>query len=233
MVEAFRSGEGIGWHEHDPRLFAGTEEFFRPGYRAHLTTEWIPALEGVASKLERGGRVADVGCGHGASTILMARAYPDTELVGVDYHEASIRTARRRAEEAGVSDRVTFDVASARELPGGDYDLICFFDCFHDLGDPTGAAERARDALADEGTLMLVEPRAEDDVEDNLNPVGRLFYAASTLLCTPNSLSQDVGTALGAQAGEARLRSVLRDGGFSEVRRATETPFNIILEARA
>ena len=232
MVDTFRSGEGMGWHEHDPRLFHGTELFFRPGYRAHLTSDWIPSLDGVEARLRAGGRVADVGCGHGASTILMARAYPRSELVGCDYHDASVATARERAAEAGVDDRVRFEVASAEALPGDGYDLVCFFDCFHDLGDPVGAARRAREALAPRGTLMLVEPRAGDSVEENLNPVGRLFYAASTFLCTPNSLSQDVGLALGAQAGEARLTEVLREAGFGRVRRATETPFNIVLEAR-
>lgn len=232
MVETFRSGEGMGWHEHDERLFHGTEMFFRPGYRAHLTRDWIPALDGVQARLEEGARVADVGCGHGASTILMARAYPASTFVGCDYHDASIATARERALEAGVADRVHFEVASAESLPGDGYDLVCYFDCFHDLGDPVGAARRAREALAPGGTLMLVEPRAGDRVEENLNPVGRLFYAASTFLCTPNSLSQDVGLALGAQAGEARLAEVLGEAGFAQVRRATETPFNLVLEAR-
>jgi SAM-dependent methyltransferase len=232
MVQAFRSGEGVGWHDHDHRLFSGTEQFFRPGYRTHLTTEWIPALEGVEEKLQRGARVADVGCGHGASTILMARAYPASTFVGIDYHRDSIETARKRAAEAGVSDRARFEMASAEGLPGGEYDLICFFDCFHDLGDPKGAAARAREALAPDGVLMLVEPMAGDRIEDNLNPLGRLGYSFSTFLCTPNSLSQAVGTALGAQAGQARLTEVLNRAGFSRVRRAAETPLNIVLEAR-
>lgn len=232
MVDAFRTGAGVGWHEHDHRLFSGTEQFFRPGYRAHLTTEWIPALEGVERKLNAGARVADVGCGLGASTIIMAEAYPVSRFRGFDYHKESVAAARGRAKQANADDRVQFDVASATEFDGHDYDLICFFDCFHDLGDPLGAARHTREALAADGTLMLVEPRAGDGVEDNLNPLGRLFYAASTFLCTPNSLSQDVGLALGAQAGEARLTEVLREAGFRRVRRAAETPFNIILEAR-
>jgi SAM-dependent methyltransferase len=206
--------------------------FFRPGCRAHLASEWIPALTGVKEKLERGGTVADVGCGHGASTIAMAEAFPNSQFDGFDYHGGSMATARLRATSAGVDDRVRFHEAPAKKITGHGYDLVCFFDCFHDLGDPLGAARRAHDALADDGTLMLVEPRAGDRVEDNLNPLGRLFYAASTLLCTPNSRSQEIGTALGAQAGEAKLSDVLHQAGFRHVRRAAETPFNIILEAR-
>ncbi len=232
VAEAFRSGRGIGWHEHDCRLFHGVEAFFRPGYKANLAAIWIPALEGVEARLREGGRVADVGCGHGASTVIMAEAYPKATFHGFDYHEASIETARSRAAAAGVQDRVAFDVATAKSYGGRDYDLICFMDCFHDLGDPLGAAEHAREALAPDGTVLLVEPFANDRVEDNLNPIGRLYYAASTALCTPNSLSQEVGLALGAQAGEARLAEILHQAGFGQVRRAHETPFNIVLEAR-
>jgi SAM-dependent methyltransferase len=232
ITEAFRSGEGMGWHEHDHRLFRGTERFFRPGYRAHLVGEWIPALEGVQEKLQRGARVADIGCGHGASTIIMAEAFPNSEFVGFDYHDASIERARDAAAAAGLSDRISFAVASAKDYPGSGYDLVCVFDCLHDMGDPVGASAHVLETLDADGTWMIVEPFANDDVEDNLNPVGRLFYGASTTICTPASLSQEVGLALGAQAGEARLSEVLRQGGFTRVRRATETPFNLILEAR-
>lgn len=232
MAERFRSGDGLAWHEHDARLFAGTEMMFRPGYRTYLTQEWIPALDGMHERLQRGGRVADLGCGHGASTIAMAQAYPKSRFVGLDYHAPSIDTARHRAEEAGVADRTEFRVGSANEFTGEGFDLICFFDCLHDLGDPVGAATRARRALGEHGVVMLVEPAAGDGIEDNLNPVGRLYYAASTFLCTPNSLSQPVGLALGAQAGESRLRAVLSEAGLGRVRRAAETPFNIVLEAR-
>jgi SAM-dependent methyltransferase len=232
ILEAFRSGEGMGWHEHDHRLFRGTERFFRPGYRAHLVTEWIPALEGVQEKLERGAKVADVGCGHGASTIIMAEAFPNSEFYGFDYHEASIARAREAAEAAGVSDRIHFAVASAKDYPGEGYDLVCVFDCLHDMGDPAGAAAHIHSTLAGDGTWMIVEPFAGDSVADNLNPVGRIFYGASTVICTPASLDQEVGLALGAQAGQARLSEVIEEGGFSAVRRATETPFNLILEAK-
>jgi SAM-dependent methyltransferase len=232
ILEAFRSGKGMGWHEHDHRLFRGTERFFRPGYRAHLVGEWIPALQGVREKLERGAKVADIGCGHGASTIIMAEAFPNSEFVGFDYHEASIERAREAASAAGVSDRASFAVASAKDYPGGGYDLVCVFDCLHDMGDPVGASAHVLETLDADGTWMIVEPFANDSVEDNLNPIGRVFYGASTTICTPASLSQEVGLALGAQAGEARLSEVLRQGGFTHVRRATETPFNLILEAR-
>jgi SAM-dependent methyltransferase len=232
ILEAFRTGAGLGWHEHDHRLFRGTERFFRPGYRAHLAAEWIPALDGVKEKLERGAKVADVGCGHGASTIAMAEAFPNSEFYGFDYHDASIEQARERALEAGVADKITFEVASAKDFPGSGYDLVCVFDCLHDMGDPVGAAAHIRQSLADDGTWMIVEPYANDRVEDNLNPVGRIFYGASTLICTPASLAQEVGLALGAQAGEARLSEVIKEGGFTSVRRATETPFNLILEAK-
>ena len=234
IAEAFRTGEGVGWHEHDRRLFEGTERFFRPSYRAHLVTEWIPALDGVEERLEEGGVVADVGCGRGASTILMAQAYPQSAFVGIDYHDGSIEAARESAAEAGVAERVRFQRGTAGEyaIPAGGYDLICFFDCLHDMGDPVGAAAHALDGLSPDGAMMLVEPRAGDRVEDNLNPVGRVFYGASTLLCTPNSLDQDGGRALGAQAGEARLREVATEAGFTNFRRAAETPFNLVLEAR-
>jgi 2-polyprenyl-3-methyl-5-hydroxy-6-metoxy-1,4-benzoquinol methylase len=232
MVERFKSGDGLGWHEHDPDLFRGTELFFRPGYIANLASSWIPALEGVEDKLRSGGRVADVGCGHGASTLLMASAFPNSEFVGFDYHDKSIEAARRKADESGVGDRVRFEVASAKEFPGGDYDLVTFFDCLHDMGDPVGAAKHVRKSLKDDGTWMIVEPFANDKTEDNHNPVGRVYYSASTIICTPASRSQEVGLGLGAQAGEARLGAVAREGGFSRFRRATETPFNLVLEAR-
>ncbi len=232
IVEAFRSGEGMGWHEHDHRLFLGTERFFRPGYKAHLVAEWIPALDGVTEKLERGATVADVGCGHGASTILMAQAFPNSTFVGFDYHDGSIEQARIRAAEAGVTGNATFETAAAKDFPGNDYDLVCMFDCLHDMGDPVGAAKHVRETLANDGTWMIVEPFANDSVEGNLNPVGRVYYGASTVVCTPASLSQEVGLALGAQAGEAQLTDVINQGGFTNVRRATETPFNLVLEAR-
>jgi SAM-dependent methyltransferase len=232
ILEAFRSGEGMGWHEHDHRLFRGTERFFKPGYRGNLVAEWIPALDGVKEKLEKGAEVADVGCGHGASTVIMAEAFPNSTFTGFDYHDASIEQARQRASEAGVADRVTFEVASAQDYPGTDYDLVCVFDCLHDMGDPVGASKHVLSTLAQDGTWMIVEPFANDRVEENLNPVGRVFYGASTVICTPASLSQEVGLALGAQAGEARLSEVIKEGGFSSVRRATETPFNLILEAK-
>jgi SAM-dependent methyltransferase len=230
--DAFKSGNGVGWHEHSPELFKGTERFFRPSYNAHLINEWIPALDGVEAKLRRGARVADVGCGHGASTILMAQAYPESRFFGFDYHAPSIEIAQMTAEMSGVADRCTFEVAPSKSYPGGDYDLVTFFDCLHDMGDPIGAAAHVRETLAAEGTWMIVEPFAHDRLENNLNPVGRVFYAASTMICTPASRSQEVGMALGAQAGEGMLREVATKGGFSRFGRAAETPFNIILEAR-
>jgi SAM-dependent methyltransferase len=232
IVEAFRTGTGIGWHEHHRRLFFGTEAFFRPGYKAHLTTDWIPALDGMDEKLKAGAKVADIGCGHGASTIIMALAYPNSIFVGADYHEQSIEMARERAQAARVADRVEFQLATAKDYSGADYDLICFMDCLHDMGDPAGAAKHARRALSDDGAALLVEPFAGDQVQDNFNPVGRLYYATSTAICTPNSLSQEVGAALGAQAGEARLRELMREAGFSRFRRATQTLLNLVLEAR-
>ncbi len=231
VLEAFKSGKGVGWHEHDPDLFLGTERFFRPGYNANLVSAWLPALDGVVPKLEAGARVADVGCGHGASTIILAQAFPRSTFVGFDYHAPSIERARERAREAGVADRATFEVASAKTFPGR-YDLVAFFDCLHDMGDPVGAAAHVRESLGRDGTWLLVEPRAGDHVHENLHPLGRLFYSVSTLVCTQASLAQEVGAALGAQAGEARLREVLTRAGFTRVRRATETPFNLVLEAR-
>ena len=232
ISDGFRSGRGVGWHEHDPDLFVGVERFFRPGYNAHLVDEWIPALDGVKQKLERGARVADVGCGLGASTIILAKAFPRSSFVGFDYHEPSIERARDRARAAGVAERTRFETAMAKAYPGTGYDLVCFFDCLHDMGDPVGAARHVRQSLAPDGTWLLVEPFANDQVEANLNPVGRIFYSVSTLVCTPNSLSQEVGLALGAQAGEARLRGVLEEAGFTRIRLATSTPFNLVLEAR-
>ena len=232
IATAFRTGEGVGWHEHDPGLFCGTERFFRPGYAANLTGSWIPALEGVEEKLKAGARVADVGCGHGASTILLAQAYPKSTFVGFDYHHRSVEFARLKASEAGVSDRVTFEVAKAKDYPGNDYDLVAFFDSLHDMGDPIGAANHVLGTLKPDGSWMIVEPFANDKVEDNLNPIGRIFYSASTMLCTPASRSQEVGLGLGAQAGEARIRDVVTTGGFKRFRRATETPFNLVFEAR-
>ena len=232
VIEAFTTGRGLGWHEHDHELFHGTERFFRPGYAANLESAWIPALDGVDAKLRAGARVADVGCGHGASTVVLAKAYPASTFVGYDYHPASIDAARKAAAEAGVADRVTFEVASAKDYPGTGYDLVAFFDCLHDMGDPAGAAAHVLSTLAPDGTWLLVEPYANDRIEDNLNPVGRIFYSASTLICTPCSRSQEVGLALGAQAGEERLRAVVSEAGFTRFRRATETPFNLILEAR-
>ncbi|MFY9528987.1 MAG: class I SAM-dependent methyltransferase [Candidatus Acidiferrales bacterium] len=232
ITEAFRTGKGVGWHEHDTGLFAGTERFFRPNYRAHLIQEWIPALGDIESKLKAGARVADVGCGLGTSTILMAQAYPKSTFVGFDYHPKSIEMAREAATKAGVSDRVKFEVASAKEYPGKGYDFVAFFDCLHDMGDPQGASKHVLESLDPNGAWMLVEPFAGDKIEDNLNPIGRIFYGASTMLCTPASKSQEVGLALGAQAGEARLGQILKAAGFTRVRRATQTPFNLILEAR-
>jgi len=231
VANAFQHGGGVGWHEHDACLFRGTERFFRPGYAMHLVSEWIPALDGVREKLERGARVADVGCGHGASVILMAKAFPKSKFFGFDYHQPSIDRARERAREAGVSDRATFERATAKDYPGT-YDLVAFFDCLHDMGDPVGAAAHVKSSLARDGTWMLVEPFANERLEDNLNPIGRVFYAASTTICVPGSLSQEVGLGLGTQAGESRLREVLKAGGFTRVRRATATPFNLVLEAR-
>jgi SAM-dependent methyltransferase len=233
LLDAYRHGRGLGWGEHHACLFSGTERFFRSGYNAHLVAEWIPALEGMHDKLSRGASVADVGCGHGASTLVLAKAYPRSRFVGFDAHEPSITAARERAAAAGVADRVRFEVSTAKTYPGTDYDLVAFFDCLHDMGDPVGAAAHVRRSIAPDGTWMLVEPFANDRTADNFNPVGRVYYAASAQICTPCSLSQEVGLALGAQAGEARLRAVVADGGFKSFRRATETPFNLVFEARA
>jgi 2-polyprenyl-3-methyl-5-hydroxy-6-metoxy-1,4-benzoquinol methylase len=231
LAERYRTGAGFGWHEHDPELFAGTEQFFRPGYRAHLVAEWLPALEDAEEKLRAGGKVADIGCGHGVSSVIMAQAYPDSEVHGFDYHDGSIARARELASAEGV-ENVSFATASAKDYPGDGYDLVCFFDCLHDMGDPVGAMKHVRETLADDGTVMLVEPFAADSLAENLNPVGRTYYAASTLVCTPASLDQEVGLGLGAQAGEAKLRAVAEEAGFTRFRRATETPFNLVLEAR-
>lgn len=232
IEQAFRTGRGVGWHEHDQMLFCGCERFFRSGYVAHLVADWLPALDGVVERLQAGARVADVGCGHGASTIIMAEAFPNSTFVGFDYHDDSIKHARATAEKAGVADRVRFEVASAQDFPGDGYDLVTIFDALHDMGDPVGAARHVRQALAPHGSWMIVEPLAGDRTEDNLNPVGRLYYAASTMICTPASLAQEVGLGLGAQAGELKLRAVLSAAGFERIRRATETPFNMVLEVR-
>ena len=233
ITEAFRSGVGMGWHEHDERVFHGCEKFFRPGYAANLVSSWIPALDGVQKKLEVGATVADAGCGLGASTILMAKAFPKSRFFGFDYHRESIEAARAAAARAGVADRVTFEIAKSKDYPGRDYDLVTMFDCLHDMGDPKGAAVHVRESLRGGGTWMIVEPFANDELEDNLNPVGRVYYSFSTLLCTPCSRSQEVGLCLGAQAGEKRMRQIATAAGFSQFRRATETPFNLIYEARA
>ncbi|MDN5858674.1 MAG: methyltransferase domain-containing protein [Pseudonocardia sp.] len=232
ITDAFRSGDGVGWHEHHEDLFTGTELFFRPGYLANLTTNWIPALEGVEAKLAAGAAVADIGCGLGASTVLMAQAYPRARIVGSDYHDASIELARKRAVDAGVADRATFELASAQTFGGRAFDLVTSFDCLHDMGDPLGAARHVREALTPDGTWMVVEPAAGDQVADNLNPVGRVYYSASTFVCVPNGLSQPGGYALGAQAGEAAIRQVTTDAGFTRFRRAAETPFNAVYEVR-
>jgi len=232
IAESFRSGAGMGWHEHADGVYHGCEKFFRPGYAANLVTTWIPALHGVQEKLQAGGRVADVGCGKGASTILMAKAFPNSKFIGFDYHDKSIEAARESAHRAGVADRVTFEVAKAKTYPGKDYDFVAVFDCLHDMGDPVGAATHVRESLAKDGTWMIVEPFANDQLKDNLNPVGRVYYSFSTLLCTPCSRSQEVGLCLGAQAGESRIRDVVTSAGFGRFRRATETPFNIVYEAR-
>ena len=232
IAAAMRGDGALSWADHHPCLFSGTERFFRPGYRANLVANWLPALEDAVPRLEQGAKVADIGCGHGASTVILAQAFPNSTFHGFDFHEPSIAQARRRAAAAGVERRVSFEKASAQGFPGADFDLVCFFDSLHDMGDPVGAARRAHAALKPGGTVLLVEPFAGDALEDNLNPVGRLFYAASTCICTPNSLSQDVGLGLGAQAGEKRLRHVFAQAGFSRFRRATETAFNLVLEAR-
>jgi SAM-dependent methyltransferase len=231
ITENFKSGKGLDWCEHDPRLFEGTERFFRPNYLGNLVSSWIPALEGVEAKLRTGAKVADVGCGLGASTILMAQAFPKSQFYGFDYHSGSIEKARQRAQQAGIGERIHFEVAKSTDYPGKDYDLVAHFDCLHDMGDPIGAAKHVLETLKKDGTWMIVEPFAGDKVEENLNPVGRVFYAASTTICVPASLAQH-GPALGAQAGEARLQDIVKRGGFKHFRRATQTPFNLVLEAR-
>jgi 2-polyprenyl-3-methyl-5-hydroxy-6-metoxy-1,4-benzoquinol methylase len=232
ITDAFRSGAGMGWHEHHEDVFAGTEMFFRPGYVASLTSSWIPALDGVAEKLAAGGRVADVGCGHGASTMLLAQAYPQARILGSDYHQASVDTARKHAAEAGVADRARFEVASAQTFSGTGYDLVATFDCLHDMGDPVGAARHIRQALDAEGTWLIVEPLAAATLAENLNPVGRVYYSFSTFICVPAARSQPGGYALGAQAGEEAIREVAAQAGFARFRRAAETPFNAVYEAR-
>jgi SAM-dependent methyltransferase len=232
IAESFRTGAGMGWHEHHDGVFHGCEKFFRPGYAANLVSSWIPSLHDVKQKLEAGARVADVGCGKGASTLLLAKAYPKSKFFGFDYHDKSIEAARESAMRQGLNDRISFEVSKAKNFPGKDYDLVAVFDCLHDMGDPVGAATHVRSSLAKDGTWMIVEPFANDELKDNLNPVGRVYYSFSTLLCTPCSRSQEVGLCLGAQAGEKRIREVVSTAGFSRFRRASETPFNIIYEAR-
>lgn len=232
IAESFRTGAGMGWHEHADEVFSGCEKFFRPGYAANLVSSWIPSLTDVKSKLEAGARVADIGCGKGASTVLMAKAFPKSHFFGFDYHDKSIEAARHSAERQGVADRVTFQQASAKAYPGNDYDFVAVFDCLHDMGDPVGAAAHIRKSLKSDGTWMIVEPFANDELKDNLNPVGRVYYSFSTLLCTPCSQSQEIALCLGAQSGESRIREVVTSAGFRDFRRATETPFNIVYEAR-
>ncbi len=232
IANVFRTGEGIAWGDHHHRLFCGSESLFRPGYKAFLTTDWISAMKGVTEKLTAGARVADIGCGHGASTIVLAAAFPKSRFIGFDSHADSVSTARERASDAGCADNIQFAAVDAQSYPRDNYDLICFMDCLHDMGDPVGAARHAANALKVDGSVLLVEPAAGNAVEDNINPVSRLYYAASTAVCTPCSLSQDVGLALGAQAGERRLSEVMLEAGFVSVERVAETPFNIILEAK-
>jgi ubiquinone/menaquinone biosynthesis C-methylase UbiE len=232
VTEAFRTGDGIGWHEQDRDVFVGCEQFFRPGYIANLVPSWIRSLDGVEEKLRRGVKVADLGCGLGASTILLAERYPNSQVTGCDYHDGSIELARKRAAEAGVVERISFDVASAQTFGGSGYDLVTTFDCLHDMGDPLGAATHIRNALAPDGTWMIVEPVAGDTVADNLNPVGRVYYNFSTFLCVPNALSQAGGYSLGAQAGERAIADVVAKAGFTRFRRVADTPFNLVYEAR-
>jgi len=231
VEEAFRTGEGISWGDHDSCLFCGTEKFFKPGYRANLTSLWIPALDGVEEKLKSGGLVADIGCGYGASTMVLAETYPNSKFFGYDFHHPSIMHARTAAEQSGLTN-VRFETVTARKSPGSGYDLVAFFDCLHDMGDPVGALTHAREILKPDGTCMIVEPFAHDSLAENLNPLGRVYYAFSATVCTPSALSQEGGISLGAQAGEARLKNVAMNAGFTRFKRATETPFNMILEAR-
>jgi SAM-dependent methyltransferase len=232
IIEAFRTGRGVGWHEHHMELFEGTEKFYRPSYIANLTGSWLPALDGVVAKLQAGARVADVGCGYGASTILMAKAYPKSTFIGFDYHRLSIEEANKAAAREGLGERLKFEVSHAKEYPGRDYDLVTFFDCLHEMGDTVGAAKHVLRSLETEGTWMIVEPFANERIEDNLNPVGRIFYSASTMICTPASLFQEVGLGLGAQVGESRFREIVLAAGFRSFRRAAQTPFNRVFEAR-
>ena len=232
IAESFRSGAGMGWHEHDEAVFHGCEKFFRPSYAANLISSWIPSLQGVQAKLEAGARVADVGCGKGASTLLLAEAFPKSQFVGFDYHDKSISDAREIAVRKGLADRVDFQVAKAKEFLGKDYDLVAVFDCLHDMGDPVGAGRHVRNSLKKDGTWMIVEPFANDELKDNLNPVGRVYYSFSTLLCTPCSRSQEIALCLGAQSGEKRIRDVVTQAGFTRFQRAAETPFNVVYEAR-
>ena len=232
ITDAFRTGAGVGWHEHDDEVFVGCEQFFRPGYLANLVPAWLPALDGVEAKLRAGAKVADIGCGLGASTILLAEAFPQAQLLGADYHAESIELAAKRAADAGVADRIDFEIATAQNFPGTGYDLVATFDCLHDMGDPVGAARHIRQSLAEDGTWLIVEPFAGDTVADNLNPVGRSYYGFSTFLCVPNALSQAGGYSLGAQAGEAAIGKVVAEAGFTRFRRAAETPFNLVFEAR-
>lgn len=232
ITEAFRTGEGVGWHEHHASLFHGVEKFFRPTYVHNLMNGWIPALEGVEAKLKEGAAVADIGCGHGASTVLLAQAFPNSSFYGFDYHQASIEQARQRAEAAGVQHRVKFEVATAKDFEDRQYDLVCFFDCLHDMGDPAGAMQHVRETIDPDGTVMIVEPYANESLTENLNPVGRIYYAASTMICTPASKAQEVGLGLGAQAPESKLREIVTGGGFRRFRRAAETPFNRVYEAK-
>ncbi|HEY2475548.1 MAG TPA: class I SAM-dependent methyltransferase [Candidatus Cybelea sp.] len=232
ITEAFKTGKGVGWHEHDSRLYGLTNRIFRNGYAAHLVNDWIPALEGVEAKLRLGATVADLGCGFGSSTIMLGQAYRMSRFIGYDYHQQSVDAAREAAQKAGVADRVRFEVASSDAMPESQFDLVCCFDCVHDMGDPIGVLSGVRRSLKRNGTLMIVEPFAGDSLEQNLTPIGRIFYGASTMLCTPASVAQEVGLALGAQAGEPRMREVASSAGFSVFRRAAETPFNIVYEAR-
>lgn len=232
MQKAFKSGDGVSWGDHHSCLFCGTEKFFRPAYASSLVQTWLPSLDGVVEKLERGGKVADVGCGHAASTLIMAKAFPNSEFIGFDFHQGSIDHAKEEARKSGL-DNISFKVATAQDFDGDGYDLVTFFDCLHDMGDPVGACKHVKEVLKPDGTCMIVEPFAHDTLKENINPVGRAYYSFSTLLCTPSSMSQEVGLALGAQAGEKRLREVAQEAGFNNFRRAAETPFNLILEATA